>query len=76
MRREHTIEPLPGFDWSKVKWGGPNERISEHCSYCGEQLGLDDVPLMMWSEAGACAQFCDACMVRYWGFAPTREPDD
>ena len=68
-----TISPLPGFDWSKVKWGGPNEPVAIRCSYCDAPLG-DDMdedyqgPLILWSPEGACAQFCIACQKIIWGF--------
>jgi hypothetical protein len=63
-----TISPLPGFDWAKVKWGGPKDPRAEHCSYCGGKLDEDSVPLILWNEAGGCAEFCDRCMVTEWGF--------
>ena len=71
-----TISPRPGFDWAKVKWGGPDQVRTEHCSYCGDELDEDSVPLILWNEAGWCAEFCDRCMVTWWGFEPDDEPGD
>lgn len=63
------IEPKPGFDWSKVKWGAPTDRTTEHCSYCGAAMDEDDVPLIMWSElTGDTCQFCIDCQSKWWGF--------
>ena len=62
-----SLEPLPGFDWTQVSWGGPDEQVAEACSYCDAPLAEDSVPLMIWNSDGWCAQFCDACMQRWWG---------
>lgn len=64
-----TIKPVPGFDWRKVRWGAPNARRTTRCSYCGAPLNDDDdVPLMLWNAEGWCAEFCEACQCRWWGF--------
>lgn len=52
----------PGFDATRLKWGAPDEPPADDCSYCGAELPEDGVPLMMWSDPGACAQLCDACV--------------
>jgi hypothetical protein len=62
-----TFSPLPGFDWSRVRWGGPNERVAENCSYCGLELEENSVPLMLWKSDGSAARFCDRCQSTYWG---------
>lgn len=62
------INPAAGFDWARVAWGKPDEPRAENCSYCGAAIGEDVVPLMMWSEDGYAAQFCDGCMREWWGF--------
>jgi hypothetical protein len=69
------LEPLPGFDWARVKWGAPDARRTEHCSYCGAALDDDSVPLILWSATGWCAEFCDGCKETHWGFTIVREPD-
>lgn len=57
--------PLPGFNWSKVRWSGPDETRTTICSYCGTPFPDDDesdfVPLILWSKDGATAEFCDNC---------------
>jgi hypothetical protein len=68
------LQPLPGFDWSKVKWGGPRARVTEECSYCGAPLG--EAPLRFFSPRGAACAFCEECMQKWWGFAPYEEPDE
>ena len=67
---EIHLEPNPSFDWSRVLWGAPNATISDDCSYCEACIPEDAVPLRLWNEAGWGAQFCDACMTKYWGFSP------
>jgi hypothetical protein len=66
-----TIKPKSGFDWSRVKWGAPNERRTTKCSYCGAKFPDDDdsdfVSLIMWSERGWCVEFCDDCQATWWG---------
>jgi hypothetical protein len=45
------------------------------CSYCSAGIGEDDVPLILWGPDGSVAQFCDACMQRWWGLdTPERGP--
>ena len=72
-----ALQPLPGFDWSRVKWGGPRDPVTEECSYCGAPLGEDSVPLRLFSSRGAACAFCEACMEKWWGiesYAEGREP--
>lgn len=52
------------FDWGRVMWGRPDSPPTSLCSYCCG--ALPHVPLMLWDEKGACAQFCDDCVRRYW----------
>jgi hypothetical protein len=65
------LKPRDGFDWSHVTWGKPDSVRSAICSYCSAGIGADEdyVPLMLYSDDGHCAQFCDACMKRWWGFS-------
>ena len=60
-----TISPRPGFDSAKVKWGGPDQVRTAHCSYCGEKLD-GCVPLILWTEDGSCAEFCDRCQAAWF----------
>jgi hypothetical protein len=69
--KPNLLEPRNGFDWTRVLWGGPTDRVSEDCSYCRQTLEQDDrdyVALRLFSPDGHAAVFCDACMQRYWGF--------
>jgi hypothetical protein len=70
------FEPLPGFDWSRVIWSRPDSPRPVLCSYCSASIGEDDMPLMMWSPEGACAQFCDECSERWFGMRRIREVDE
>lgn len=70
----NALQPLPGFDWRKVQWGGPDDVVSLVCSYCGAELGDDDepdyaVPLILWRPDGSVAQFCLVCQERWWGMS-------
>lgn len=51
--------------WSRVKWGGPDEAVSEMCSYCGALAG--EMPLRLFSVAGDAAVFCADCQSTWWG---------
>ena len=67
------IEPSPEFDWSRVTWAASDVPVSdaeERCSYCGQLIPEDHVPLRLWNDEGWEVQFCDSCRVQYWGFAP------
>lgn len=64
-----TLAPKPGFDWNKVAWSKPDSVRSSLCSMidCLAIIPEDTVPLMMWSEDGHAAQWCDKCMEKWWG---------
>lgn len=70
-----VIAPKEGFDWRHVVWGRPDSPPSVLCSYCsallpdacGERSVADDVPLMLFSEEGYGAQFCQRCQWRWFG---------
>jgi hypothetical protein len=64
----NLLQPLPGFNWMLVKWSGPDEVMSDECSYCEELIGEDEVPLRIWNEAYWSAQFCTHCMEVWFGF--------
>ena len=70
-----SLAPRPGFDWSLINWGGPDEPRTEHCSYCGDALDEDSVPLILWT-AGWCAEFCDHCIATWWGGQSFDEPPE
>lgn len=69
-----TLSPRPGFNWSAISWGGPDEPQSDQCSYCGDEIPEDDVPLRLWNKDGWAAQFCDACQERWWGVQNFPDP--
>jgi hypothetical protein len=72
----HSIARRPGFDWTLVNWGGPDEPRTEHCSYCGDALGEESVPLILWNAGGWCAEFCDHCQAAWWGMQTFDEPGE
>jgi len=70
-----TLKPKPGFDWSLVNWGAPDQRRTDRCSYCAalfpdEDEEPDFVPLILWTSQGWAAEFCTACQIKYWGLVP------
>jgi hypothetical protein len=73
-----TLHTTPDFDWTAVSWGGPDEVVAEECSYCDAPLREDDLALIMFTDNGWCARFCEACQVKYWGFEiiVSRDPED
>jgi hypothetical protein len=72
-----TLEPKPGFDWSRVKWSPARAVIGDGCSYCGVEMDEDrNVPLMMWRQDGSMAQFCDACQLTWFGIETFPDLDE
>jgi hypothetical protein len=72
-----TLAPLPGFDWAKIIWGAPDAVRTTVCSYCGDPLpefGEDFVPLILWTEEGSCAEFCENCQATHWGMSWGEDP--
>jgi hypothetical protein len=67
--------PWPrSLDPQKINWGGPEERRTEVCSYCGDRLNEDSVPLILWTSEGWCAEFCDHCQATHWAVQSFDEP--
>lgn len=56
-----TLGARPGFDWSLVKWAGPNEPQPDICSYCSAPIPESSVPLRCWREDKSGSVFCDDC---------------
>ncbi len=71
-----ALSPLPGFDWSRVRWGGPRDPVTEVCSYCGTPFGEDEAALRLFSKAGAACAFCVACQRRWWGLESCEDEGD
>jgi len=65
----HGVRPSPGFNWSAVSWGGPDQSRSDQCSYCDAPFRDDEIPLMMWNRDKWCAEFCEACQEAWWGLS-------
>jgi hypothetical protein len=63
------MKPRPDFDWEKLTWGRPDSPPSILCSYCSTVIPHNDVPLILWNDAGASVRFCEQCMKTKWGFA-------
>lgn len=75
-----TLAPLPGFNWSRVQW---SRMVSDQCSYCGDAIAEDSVPLRLFDEqSNLGAAFCDHCQIAWWGMRfyddpvePQHEPE-
>jgi len=66
-----TLKPKPGFDWSRVAWSPTQSAL---CSYCFTSIGEREVPLILFNDKHA-AQFCTACMSKWWGLQTFEEPE-
>jgi hypothetical protein len=69
-----TLQPLPGFDWNKVNWGAPDAYRTDHCSYCslpfpehGTEARERFIPLILTTETGCVAEFCEHCQILWFG---------
>jgi hypothetical protein len=62
-----SLRPRPGFRWEQITWGAPDDPRSEHCSYCGDAIPEESVPLILGTADGWMAQFCDHCQATWWG---------
>lgn len=69
-----TIRPRPGFDPSKLNWGAPDQPQSDDCSYCGDAIPDDAVPLRMWNAEGWAVVFCDTCTETWFGMQGFEDP--
>ena len=56
--------------------GGPDEPRTEHCSYCGDGLDPESVPLILWRRDGWVAEFCDPLPGRVVGIQTFPDPPD
>ena len=61
------LSPRAGFNWMAVSWGGPNEPVSDTCSYCDAVIPEASAPLILWNRDSWCARFCVACQRTWWG---------
>jgi hypothetical protein len=71
-----TLEPRPGFDWSRVRWDDADKPQRNDCSYCGVAIHEDEVPLRMWKENGDGCVLCDPCSARWFGLMPVGRDDE
>lgn len=64
-----VLQPRPGFNWNLIAWGGPDQRRTDRCSYCGDPFPEHDdfIPLILWRADGSAAEFCDHCQVAWFG---------
>ena len=67
MFAEKKLRAKEGFDWSRVKWGGAEDKRTQNCSYCAKPFTDEDFPLMLWKEDGSAAEFCHACQRDWFG---------
>jgi hypothetical protein len=75
------ISPRPGFEWSAVNWGAPDQPRTDRCSYCEASFPDDDedpgfIPLILSNAEGWVAEFCDDCQRRWWGIERYDDDDD
>lgn len=74
------ITPKEGFDWSRVNWGGPEQRRTRCCSYCAKPFpGREEDPyalLALYAKDGSCAEFCDDCQREWFGVESFDDDDD
>lgn len=68
------MRPKPGFNPAMLTWEGPNEPPGETCSYCGDAIPEDAVPLVMFREDGWTVRFCDHCQATWFGIETFAEP--
>lgn len=75
--RAKFLKTAPGFDWSRVVWGGPNDERTQHCSYCGEPFPDDDnfMPLILWKHEGSAAEFCEQCQRDWFGLQSSKDDE-
>lgn len=66
-RAPAQIKPREGFDWDRVTWGKPDDLVSDACSYCGADIPEEAVPLILSTDDGHAARFCEGCMRKWWG---------
>lgn len=78
--KQNSIRPRPGFDWSLVNWGAPNQPRTDRCSYCDDpfpdEFESDFIPLILGNKDGWVAEFCDHCQAAWFGVELFPEPPD
>lgn len=75
-RQGSPLIPAHDFNWMLVEWGGPDQRITELCSYCSTPFHEDEMPLILTTNAGWAARFCERCQRKYWGMQCFDDGDD
>ncbi len=68
------LQARPGFDWSLVKWTGPDDPQPDICSYCEAPIAETSVPLRCWSEDKSGCVFCDDCSRDIFGLQTFGDP--
>lgn len=68
------LRPRPGFDPLKINWGGPDQVVSDECSYCGDALPENAALLRIWRDDGWAAVFCDHCSAAHFGLQTFPDP--
>lgn len=72
----NPIAPKAGFDWNRVCWSRPDSLPPRLCSYCSAGIPETTVPLILTSEQGFTARFCDDCMEKWWGMSTYPDPPE
>ncbi len=75
-KKGFKMKAKEGFDWSLVKWTGPDDVVSDTCSYCSAPIPENDIPLRMWAEDHSACVFCDDCSRDVFGLLTFDEPDE
>lgn len=70
-----ALGPRPGFDWNRVAWERSDAVPLDRCSYCGDAIEEDAVPLILFGEERT-ARFCDHCQAAWWGIETFPDPAD
>jgi hypothetical protein len=59
--------PNSDFDWKRVRWRTFRMEPPKRCGYCSNDLATDAPRIIVCDNAGYRAEFCETCMVTYWG---------
>ncbi len=54
-----------GFDWNRVSWAAPDQPQPTACSVCDAPIGMEELPLLLFTEQSWCAALCDGCRRRW-----------
>lgn len=69
-------KPSAAFDWAQVRWRVPRMGRPLRCCYrpCGATLHPNAPRLIVCDNGGYGAEFCEACLDRFWHTRPPERP--